>query len=212
MPAWRYGMSSRPEPQPASMHRLAAALDRSAGSESTSGAPLGLRPPGGNQSVVELLFGHRLSYHLSSPVQRSGRHGCAFTGTRPSRGAANEREHDPVELFPVDLAPSAQESLSPEACALCHFLGRYVAGHGVEADTGEPGIRGECPPSTVPAHGLGGEALPTLVRCHPVTNIPVARTPHVEGHRSHGLIRTSTARVSQARPPFHRLGAFPRRR
>ena len=33
--------------------------------------------------------------------------------------------------------------------------------------------------------------MPALLGRDPVTDIPVARTPHVEGHRSHGLIRTS---------------------
>ena len=89
---------------------------------------------------------------------------------------ANEREHDPIELFPVDLAPSAQESLPLETRALCNLLGGYVASHGVEADTGEPPIRRECPPRQF-SDGLGGEAMPALLGRDPVTDIPVARTP-----------------------------------
>ena len=48
---------------------------------------------------------------------------------------ANEREHDPVQLFPVNLAPSAQESFPPEAGVLRDLLGRFVPG--AEAKAGQ---------------------------------------------------------------------------
>ena len=56
MPACRYGISRRPDPQPASSTGwpLRSIVRPEANNVGTT---LGLRPAGGNQSVVELLFG-----------------------------------------------------------------------------------------------------------------------------------------------------------